>query len=686
MDMEKNTGIQGTVPRNVETEVEDNGRDSCKNVKCVPYLPIKKRGLYVFAKLHFFFTIAAVRLDSVQVNDQTSVQDSDGIGKEVVKIKVLHVIDHMGYGGAPVVVKNIVDFHEGDKVAAYVCALRTNPRAIPIKAKQLNLRYGRYNPCSILAIAKICRQYDIDIVHAHLEKSIVSSLLASFLCSSRIIIHEHGAIFRGGMGFIYRFLLRLLARRSAASIANSEATKPALQQVTNLPDERVHVVYNAVDFIRFERSDYDREESRRSLGISKGMTVVGFVGRLDYCKGADLLLEAAIELLKESDDYHFVVVGDGAEREHLAAQSRKSGLESNVTFTGLLPNPAEAISAFDIAVVPSRREAFGMTTVEFMCMGVPVVASSVGGLPELVRDGQTGILLESLSVQQIVDAVSKLARDDLLREKLTSNAQAFSQQFEVAGQVQKIQEIYIAVYGRDVKGKNQFIKKCESPEQAREEYERALWIHEQLQGSSVSCLQVARPSRHEGRNVYYERITGCVSLRKLICRIDIDESILFKVGRALAQFHKALNPGMENLDQDLKIHGDFWAENVLYSPLDDLVWVVDFSPPHFSREENQQQGTAYEDLAPMIVDLEIKYPLNRVYLLARKKNRQLAESFLKGYEDEIGIKLDCIRLADCVRKWLKAYIRVFEQKNIVSRLFWTRRFRRSVKTYSAGQV
>jgi glycosyltransferase involved in cell wall biosynthesis len=351
----------------------------------------------------------------------------------------------MGYGGAPVVVKNITDNYESEQVEAYVCALRTNPKAIPLETKQFNLRYGRYNPCSILAIAKLCRQYDIDIVHAHLQKSIVSSLLASFFCSSRIIIHEHGAIFRGGTGFIYRFLLKILGWRAARAIAVSQATKAALQRVTGLSDEQVGVVYNAVDFARFERLDYDREESRRALGISDDKTVVGFVGRLDRCKGADLLLDGAAKLLKGSDDYHFVVVGDGAERERLVAQSRKLGLESNVTFTGLLTNPAEVISAFDIAVVPSRREAFGITAVEFMRMGVPVIASGVGGLPELVRNGETGILLESLSAEQIADAVSKLAGDDLLREKLTSNAQTFSRQFDVANQGEKIVGIYKTV-------------------------------------------------------------------------------------------------------------------------------------------------------------------------------------------------------------------------------------------------
>ncbi|MFH1716029.1 MAG: glycosyltransferase, partial [Planctomycetota bacterium] len=113
-----------------------------------------------------------------------------------MKIRVLHVIDHLGYGGAPVAVKNMAEKVNSGRIEAIVCSLRTNPEAIPIKTRLINLAYHKYNPFAFLAIARLCKEHKIDIIHAHLQKSIMSSLLAVFFCPCKIIIHEHGPIFR----------------------------------------------------------------------------------------------------------------------------------------------------------------------------------------------------------------------------------------------------------------------------------------------------------------------------------------------------------------------------------------------------------------------------------------------------------------------------------------------------------
>ncbi len=91
-----------------------------------------------------------------------------------MKIRVLHVIDHLGYGGAPVVVKNITEKLDTEHIVTLVCALRTNPEAMPIKTTLINLTYHKYNPFAFLKIAKLCKQHKININQAHLQKSIIS--------------------------------------------------------------------------------------------------------------------------------------------------------------------------------------------------------------------------------------------------------------------------------------------------------------------------------------------------------------------------------------------------------------------------------------------------------------------------------------------------------------------------------
>jgi glycosyltransferase involved in cell wall biosynthesis len=359
-----------------------------------------------------------------------------------MKIRVLHVIDHLGYGGAPVVVKNITEKLDTEHIETLICALRTNPEAMPIKTKLISLTYHKYNPFAFLKIAKLCKQNKINIVHAHLQKSIISCLLAGFFCDVKIIIHEHGPIFRRGTGCIYRLLLKLLAKKASVAIGNSKATIEALKQTAGFAEQSTCVVPNFVDFARFDNTLYDRQKAREKLGITQDKKIVGFVGRLDNCKGVDLLVKAAAILCKKDPQYYFVIVGHGAQRNKLEQLVLQLGLKENVTFTGLCKNPPEVISAFDIAVVPSRREAFGIAAIEFMRMKIPVIASPVGGLGEVVRHNETGIILDNLSAENIALAVSSLIQDNALREKLIEDAELFSRKFDGAEQLKQITGIY----------------------------------------------------------------------------------------------------------------------------------------------------------------------------------------------------------------------------------------------------
>ncbi len=359
-----------------------------------------------------------------------------------MKIRVLHVIDHLGYGGAPFVVKNLIERMPADRIESGVCALRPNPRSISINAEVINLRCRKHSPATIWSLANLCQTRRIDIIHAHLQKAILSSLLAVRRCESKLVIHEHGAIFRGGTGCLYRRLLRLLGPRADAVIANSEATKVALQHALRQPDIPISVVYNFIDLERFDPERYDRVAVRQSLGLAPDTFAVGFVGRLDRAKGADLLLEAAAHLRDEKESYRFLVVGDGPERGPLEKRIRASGLDKMVVLAGLRENAAAVMRAFDVGVVPSRREAFGIAALELMRMNVPVIVSPVGGLPELVRDGQTGVVLPRLVPEEIARSIRGLRQDHALCERLRRSAFAYASSFDGRGPLRQIVELY----------------------------------------------------------------------------------------------------------------------------------------------------------------------------------------------------------------------------------------------------
>jgi len=304
-------------------------------------------------------------------------------GRSGMAIRVLQVIDHLGFGGAPVYVRGLVENINTSRVKNFVCALRTNPDAMPIRGQVISLKYHRYDPRTVLAVARLCRQYEIDILHAHLHKSIASCLLASFICKGLVIVQEHGDVFQKGLTFsIYRLLLRLLRRRAGAIIANSQAAARELARRTGIDESYIRIVPNAVDFDSFNPARVSRKVIRDRMGISDGDFVLGFVGRLHYVKGADLLIEALSLLLRKSQQYLLLVAGDGPQQRSLKALAKRPGVEARVRFLGTCDNVPELMAAFDVGVVPSRRESFGITVLELMRMKIPVVASGVDGMAE----------------------------------------------------------------------------------------------------------------------------------------------------------------------------------------------------------------------------------------------------------------------------------------------------------------
>jgi len=359
-----------------------------------------------------------------------------------MSIRVLHLIDHLGYGGAPMVVKNIAENIEAARFETLVCALRTNPRAMTINTEVINLDYGKYNPFTVRAIRYVCRLHNIDILHCHLQKSVVSGLLAAPRCRAKVVIHEHGPIFRGGTGCIYRMFLRHLGSRAAAAVANSQAAASALSRIARIPGQDIPVIANFVDFQRFDPVKYDRKKARTELGIADDEIAVGFVGRLDHCKGIDALLGSASVLHSKGITCHFVIIGAGPQRAALENLARDLRIEDKVTFVGLCENPAELMIALDVGVIPSRREAFGIVAVEFMRMRVPVIAANVGGLPELIEHGKTGMLLEDIEPETIAKAVEGLVNDSSMRKGIADNAEAFSCKFDGKAQLRQIMDLY----------------------------------------------------------------------------------------------------------------------------------------------------------------------------------------------------------------------------------------------------
>ncbi|MBW8015240.1 MAG: glycosyltransferase family 4 protein [Planctomycetes bacterium] len=362
-------------------------------------------------------------------------------------IRVLHIIGSLRLGGAQMCLKNIVEHASKDKVEHFIYPLRSKQIDIPIDGNMIKFPYPNYDPRKFLAILRICRQYDIDIIHAHLEKPVIGALVANIFCRVPVIVHEHGPIFRKSFKYsLYRIALRLLRSRASQFIAVSQATAAELTAKANISEKNITVVYNSVDTAMFKPDDDLRRKYRQELNISEDQTVIGFMGRLAHVKGVDLLLEAIALLLGPNPEMLLILVGDGPELDSLMSQAKRLGISDNVIFLGFRDDISQIINAFDISVIPSRQEPLGIVALELMAAKVPIVCSGVEGLAEIIIDNRTGLVTEQNTPEQIAACIQKLLHDKDLCMRLVEHAADFVTRFDVHCQVDAIEEIYVDLY------------------------------------------------------------------------------------------------------------------------------------------------------------------------------------------------------------------------------------------------
>jgi glycosyltransferase involved in cell wall biosynthesis len=262
------------------------------------------------------------------------------------------------------------------------------------------------------ALAAHLAEVRADVVHAHMYRAetvatrAVLALaeighrrpyLVSTIHSSRVRSSEDQA------------LLRTLTPHMDRLIAVSRAIEHKLvgEERTTVP---VSLIYNGVDLER-----YDHQEACCTLpdeyGMEPGSKIVGVVARLEPEKGHPTLLEAWPAVLRAVPDTYLLIVGEGSRRDALEAQARELQIAHRVVFTGRRDDVPAVTAALDVAVLPSYREAQGLSVLEAMALSRPVVASNVGGIPEMIEDGVTGLLVPPHDAGALSAAIVRLLRD-----------------------------------------------------------------------------------------------------------------------------------------------------------------------------------------------------------------------------------------------------------------------------------
>ncbi len=232
-------------------------------------------------------------------------------------------------------------------------------------------------------------EWEPHIVHTHLVHADFYGLLVADAAGAPLLISSRHNDDAFRQRRIFQVTNRWLMARADAVLAISDAIGQFVADVEGIEPDKVHVVHYGLDV---PEHGISREEARETLRIRSDGVVFGFVGRLIEQKGVDVLIEAFARASREKPGGALSIIGDGPLMKDLKRLAALRGVGPSVTFHGWVPDASALMSAFDALLVPSRWEGFGLVTLEAMSHRVPVIASRVSALPEIVVDGVTGVL------------------------------------------------------------------------------------------------------------------------------------------------------------------------------------------------------------------------------------------------------------------------------------------------------
>ena len=299
--------------------------------------------------------------------------------------------------------------------------------------------------------ARLLRRYQPDIIHMQLVGFIhFYPWLARLLSAKKIFFTDQGShpsdYVPHRARLWKRLAVRVINQPMSKVICVSRYNYDNFKTRDILPASRYEVIYNSADFSRVQESEKRRQEFRARHGIAATRFVILQVSWIIPEKGITDLLEAVRLVREQNANVHLVLAGEGAYREEFTALGEKLGLAGSVTWTGVVTDPfAEgAYDASDIVCQVSRwQEAFGQTIAEAMACRKPVIGTRVGGIPELIKDGESGYLVEARDPQAIAEKITLLLNDAQLRKQMGDAGYADAQdRFNLKKNVRRVLELY----------------------------------------------------------------------------------------------------------------------------------------------------------------------------------------------------------------------------------------------------
>ncbi len=302
---------------------------------------------------------------------------------------------------------------------------------------------------SIIKLYKIFRKEKPDIVHTHTAKAGMVGRFAAFLAGVPVRIHTyHGHVFSGYFSriktLIFIWIEKLLAFLSTRIIVISEKQKSDICNKYKIASEKkVSLIPLGFDLENFSSIESNKNHWRKKFNIPDDAPIIAIIGRLTAIKNHQLFLDIAKEINKKISSAHYLIIGDGELYSEIQKKVIELELGANVHFTGWVKELSLLYSDIDILTLTSSNEGTPVAIIEAMFYHIPVVSTKVGGVPDLINNGENGFFINSINSKDFTDIIVKLLKNEKLRKKIGEAGNRFvKERFSAKRLITDIDRLY----------------------------------------------------------------------------------------------------------------------------------------------------------------------------------------------------------------------------------------------------
>ena len=304
---------------------------------------------------------------------------------------------------------------------------------IPIKTKsEIDLKIL----FSLFKLLKYIKEKNIEIIHANTRVTQVLGCLIQKYSGRPHISTCHGF-------FKPKFFRRLFPCWGKRVIAISQQVSDHLRDDFKVGQGKIRIIHNGIDLNKFSAWDSKLKSAAKEKFGLQGAKVIGIIARLSDVKGHIYLIEAMQKVLEKIPDARLLIIGEGKEERKLKDLAKHLGIANSVFFMASVADTPQVLSAMDVFVMPSLKEGLGLSLMEAMSCGIPVIGSSIGGIKTLIRNGENGLLVEPKDSNALSGAILELLQDDLKAKALGEEARIFiHKNFSQGTMLLKTEEVY----------------------------------------------------------------------------------------------------------------------------------------------------------------------------------------------------------------------------------------------------